>query len=182
MRILRFINGLLDRLFLVIGAFLGSQIPQFMQQYTQRLAGHVEELHYLIDQLNRTASSSHKTLDQYIYKFLSNSDPDFKGQGLFMQTVVERWNHLTEALRSITESSVWTRPYAILAHWDHEIIKGTFHSFEPGLSLTLEGLYYGGLGMLMGFLFYQLMAKFIKSMTSKKKVEGVQENTFPSHP
>ena len=43
-------------------AFAGSQIPQFMQQYSQRLAGHVAELQQLIDQLRSVAAHSNKSL------------------------------------------------------------------------------------------------------------------------
>jgi hypothetical protein len=66
----------------VIGAFVASQIPEFIQQYTQRLAGHVNELYRLLNQMRQVASYSNKTLDQYIQKFITSSDPDFARQGV----------------------------------------------------------------------------------------------------
>ncbi len=162
MGVLRWITGLLDRLFVVVGAFLGSQIPQFIQQYSQQLAGHVEELNYLLEQLHQVASYSNKTLEQYINKFLNNSDPDFLHQGEFMQTMLSRWQDLSIALQSLLESSIWTRPYAFIAHFNYEIAKSAFYSFQPSISLTLEGVCYTGVGLLIGYLSYRILTQFIK--------------------
>lgn len=162
MGFIRLINGLADRLCVVAGAFAGSQIPQFMQQYMQRLAGHVEELQRVIDHLNQLAAHSNKTLNQYIYKFLSNSDPDFSRQGEFMQQMLIRWEQLSQALQSIVNSSMWARPYVLLTHLDYDIAHSTLHSFQPGLSLTIEGFYYTGIGLISGFLLYQGLSKLIQ--------------------
>lgn len=162
MGFLRFINGLLDRLFVVAGAFLGSQVPQYMQQYTQRLAGRVDELRFLMDQMKQMAAHSNKNLEQYIYKFLSSSDPDFVQQGAFMQTIVTRWQQLGQALQSLKESNIWDRPFVLLKHMDYETAEATFYSFQPGLSLTLEGLYYTGLGLILGVFIYQALSKGIQ--------------------
>jgi hypothetical protein len=159
--VLRFINGLLDRLFVVAGAFLGSQVPPYMQQYTQRLAGHVDELQFLLEQMRHMAAYSNKNLDQYIYKFLSSSDPDFIQQGVFMQTIVTRWHNLSDALQNIANSSIWDRPFILLKNIDYETAKATLSSFQPGVSLTIEGLYYACLGLFCGFLFYQILVKGI---------------------
>src|SRR5437016_4244626 len=111
MRLLNSIKGLFDRLFILIGAVLGSQFPEFMQQYTQRLSGHAAELSQLIAKLNEIARISNKTLDQYIYKFLSSSDPDFVNQGEFMNDVVHRWQDLNVSLQSLSEATIWTKPF-----------------------------------------------------------------------
>jgi predicted exporter len=163
----RIVNGIMDRIFIVAGAFFGSQIPQFMQQYTQRLAGHVEELHYLLDQIRLIAS--HRNLDQYIYKFLSSSDQDFVQQGVFMQTLFSRWQNLSSALQALNESSLFTKPFVWMKHFDYDMAWATLKSYQPGFSLTLEGIYYTFLGILFGFLLYQLISKSIQFLFSSFK-------------
>src|ERR1700679_1329642 len=106
MKIFSTIGSLLDRLCVVIGAFIGSQIPQFMQQYTQRLAGHVDALQRLLNQLRQMASLSNKTLEQYIQKFKDTSDSDFVHQGEFMQGILSRWEDLHQALDRLTQGSI----------------------------------------------------------------------------
>lgn len=180
MKILRFLSGLLDRLFVVAGAFMGSQIPQFIHQYMQRLAGHVDELNYLIGNIRQLASHSNKTLEQYIDKFLSNGDPDFVQQGQFMQTVVGRWQDLSQTLAQLNDSSFWTRPYVFVSSLNPDIAKATFYSFVPGISLSIEGLYYTGLGLIFGYCVYHLiawilcgLAKGVGSLFKRQEITNV---------
>lgn len=161
MKIFSFINNLLDRLFVVAGAFLGSQIPQFIQQYTQRLAGNVDALQKLLTQLRNIALFSSKSLEQYIQKFRDSSDPDFISQADFMQGILMRWQDLHQTLDHLTQSSIWLRPYYFLKDLQPDVAHSTLESFQPGLSLTIEGLCYAGVGMILGWAFYQLISKSI---------------------
>lgn len=164
MRFLFSLGSLLDRLCIVAGAFLGSQIPQFMQQYSQRLAGHVAELQQLLDQLQKTASLSHKNLDQYIHKFLSSSDPDFAFQGQFMQGIVHRWEDLNMALVHLSQSSPWMRPFVFLKDLQPDIAQSTLRTFQPGINLNLEGLCYAGIGIFLGWLFFKCISKGVSML------------------
>lgn len=159
MKILRFFYHLLDRFFVVFGAFIGSQIPEFFQQYTQRLAGHVAELSYQVDGLKKIASISGKTLDQYIHKFMINSDPDFVRQGEFMDGILIRWQELNQALFKLTQASIWEHPFVFLKEMDYSIARSTYQSFQPGLNLSTEGFLYACLGILAGYGFYHLIVK-----------------------
>jgi hypothetical protein len=159
MKFLAILKGLFDRLFIIIGAFLGSQIPEFMNQYTQRLSGHAAELNQLIAKLTQMASLSNKTLDQYINKFLLSSDPDFANQGEFMKGVVSRWQDLNITLYSLSESTIWTKPYYFFKYLNYPIADSTFQTFKPGISLTVEGLCYIGVGIIIAFIIYQMMMK-----------------------
>lgn len=159
MRLLHWLNQVLDRVCVVLGAFIGSQIPEFMQQYTQRLAGHVDELKGLLSGLHQAAARSGKTLDQYIHKFITNADPDFASQGEFMQGMVNRWQELHQALQHIMESSFWMKPYVFLKELNYPIAQSAFEAFQPGLNLTIEGMCYAGVGIIMGYAVYHCVSK-----------------------
>ena len=163
MRLLRILNSIMDRLVMLLGAFLGSQIPEFMQQYTQRLSGHAAELSLLVNKLTQMASFSNKTLDQYIDKFLKSSDTDFARQGEFMNDVVLRWRDIHMTLQSLTESSSLERPYYFFKYLNYPITESTFQSFQPGINLSIEGLCYTALGVILAFLFYQSIVKMISA-------------------
>lgn len=158
---MRLFLSMLDRLFVVVGALLGVQIPLFMQQYTQRLAGHVAELNRVLNNLRELAFQSNKTLEEYIAKFLANPDLDFSRQGEFMAGVASRWQHLSQALENMNTSSIWMRPYVFLRDLQLEIAKPVFYSFELGLNLTLEGFFYAILGAMLGFLFYKAIHRSV---------------------
>jgi hypothetical protein len=159
MKLFSFVGSLLDRLCMVAGAFLGSQVPQFMQQYTQRLAGHVESLQALLTQLRQMASMSHKTLEEYIQKFRDSADPDFARQADFMHGILTRWQDLHQAYEQLTQGSVVLRPLYFLKNFQTDIAHTTLDSFQPGFSFTLEGLSYAGVGMILGWIVYQIIAK-----------------------
>lgn len=150
------LDKILDRLCALAGALLFSQAPEFFQQYTQRLAGHVAELQRHVDILKQLAKQSGKTLHDYIHKFISNSDPDFSNQGTMMQKMVDRLNDLTLSLQSMQTASVWSRPWEFVTHLQEDIAYGTMVHFKAGLPLTLEGACYAFIGMLVGFGIYSL--------------------------
>lgn len=179
MKILTFMNSLLDRLCMVLGAFIGSQIPAFMQQYTQRLGGHVAELNRLFDHLQVVAGQSNKTINQYIHKFLSSSDPDFVHQGEFMQNLEMRLQQLNQSLYQLTHSSLWDRPFVFIKDLHYDIAQSTFASFQPSLNITVEGLCYTGIGMIAGYAGYQLASRMFGTIYSKfsthKKERGLQD-------
>lgn len=162
MKFWQILDKFLDRFFVVLGAFLGSQIPEFLQQYVQRLAGHVDELKYIIDQLSQLASASNKSLEQYIQKFVHSSDLDFVKQGEFMQALVTRWQNLNDSLRSLAQSSYFERPFVFLKEMNYPIAQETFYSYQAGINLTLEGLGYTAIGIIVGILLYQLISKIFK--------------------
>lgn len=151
----KFIGWLFDRLSVVAGAWIGSQIPQFFQQYIQRLGGHIDELSYLKSQLNLYAGRSHKNLAQYTQKFLSEPDADFHLQGQFIQDIISRLDRLSNSLHSLLNSTDWNRLYRFFSEMDTETAKATLRSFQPGFSMSLEGVVYTGLGIILGYALYR---------------------------
>ena len=69
---------LLRRLAIAIGllcALLGSQLPEFAQQYRQRLGGALDELNRMIAQFDAEASGQSLTRDQGLDHLKTNDDP-----------------------------------------------------------------------------------------------------------
>ncbi len=161
MRLFSFVGGLVDRLCVIAGAFIGSQFPQFIQQYTQRLAGYVEALEKVVNELHRIASLSHKTLEQYIQKFRDSQDIDFIHQGDFMQETVVRWQEFYQILSELTQAPTVLKLYYFFKDLQLDIAKSTLACFQPGFSLTLEGVGYAAIGMILGWCFYQLALQLI---------------------
>ena len=167
MVILNVIRSLLDRLFVIIGAFIGSQVPEFIHQYSQRLAGHVDELQRLLNQMSQSAHYSNKTLEQYIHKFLISSDPDFSNQGQFMHGMLLRWEELNQALNQLTTSSLLIRPYVFVKGIQYDIFRATLNSYQPGINFSIEGVCYVILGALIGWIGYYLVSKCIHFGSSR---------------
>lgn len=155
----------LDRLFLVLGALLGSQIPSWMQQYNQRLGGHVNELQSLTEKLNGMAIALGKTPEEYLRKLLTSSDADIVKQGEFIQSIYERSEQLSYAWKRLLDSPVWEKPFILIKTIDYDVASSTLASFQPSLSLTLEGIVYTGVGILIGCLTFHGIAKSVARLT-----------------
>lgn len=151
------LNELLDRIFVVAGAFLFSQAPVYFQQYTQRLGGHVGELQRQISVLQSNAVLSGKTLDQYVSKFLGSPDPDFSLQGKAMQLMLDRYVNLTQAYQSLLQATPIHKPVVFVQHFQPDIAKLALSDFSFGLQFTTEALAYALLGIVCGYLIFRVV-------------------------
>lgn len=159
MSVARFFSGLIDRIFVLAGAFLGSQVPSFMQQYSNRLSGHIEELRYQIQLWSQMAAASGQSLHGYVQKFAASGDPIFSRHGDHMQAMISRLDDLSQSYQVIQESSLWSKPFAFVFHMNQDLLKGTLNSFVPQMTLTVEGICYTLAGLVFGYGLFQLLRK-----------------------
>ena len=152
-------EGLLDRALCVIGTVIFSQIPEFMQQYLQRLGGHLDEARRQLQQFHQTAEQSGLTLDRLIGQTTANADPAVAKLGGVMTEAMTRVDTLASAQAAIHDASLWTRPFVFLRHMDPAIAHATWSIFKPAVPTTLEGLVYALSGMLVLLGLYHLGIK-----------------------
>jgi hypothetical protein len=145
-------EGLLDRLLCVVGAVLFSQLPEFIQQYLQRLGGHLDEARRQLEQFRAVASQSDLTLDQ-------------------IQATTERVDALAAADAAIRQASMLSRPFVFLRHLDFSIVHATWTIFKPAVPTTVEGLFYAVCGMLLALAFYHGGVKIIVRRAWRRRAE-----------
>jgi len=171
------LNGLLDRVFAVTGAFLFSQIPHFFQHYTHRLGGHLAELQLQVNALQKIAGKSGKTLQEYAQKFLAHSDEDFASQGEMIKGIITRHTDLSEAYSSLINATSFTRLFAFLEYFHLDIAMMTLKNYTVGLTFSIEGAAYTLLGIGFGYLFYWLLNR-----TILKTYSGIKSSINLKHP
>lgn len=154
------LSTMLDRIFAVIFAITLMQCPLFMEQYSIRLSGHVNEVTYQVKEMEKVARGSGKTLDQYIEKFSTSHDGDFSQQGKLMEAMVSRRERLANALSAIMHANVFTRPFIFLFKSDWDIVHATANNYQIGLSLSLESAIYAFIGLVLGYYTYQFLSLF----------------------
>lgn len=148
-RLLGACDTLVDRVLCVVGAVLFSQAPEFMQQYLQRLGGHLDEARRQLAQFRATAEQAGLTLDRLIGQTAANPDPVVAKLGGVMTEALVRADHLQAAQDALLHATLWTRPFVFLRHLDLSIAHGTWRMFRPAVPTTLEGLAYALVGMLV---------------------------------
>ncbi|ACB74978.1 DUF2937 family protein [Opitutus terrae] len=147
-------DGVLDRVLCVIGTLLFSQAPEFMQQYLQRLGGHLDEARRQLAQFQRVADQSGVTLEQLIRQTSANTDAAVAKLGGVMSHAVSRVQELQTAQTAIQNATIWEKPFVFLRHVDTSIASATWEIYRPAVPTTVEGLVYAAIGMLVLLALY----------------------------
>ncbi len=147
-------EGLLDRILCVAGAIVFSQAPEFMQQYLQRLEGHLDEARLTLGKFREAAAQSGMTLAQLIAGAGQNPDPSMQKVGVVIQGAAERVDQLSAADAALRGASIWTRPFVFAGHIDWGIARATWAIYRPAVPTTAEGFLYAGLGIVLALTVY----------------------------
>jgi hypothetical protein len=148
-----FVGNLISGAFAAGGAALGSQFPEFVQQYLQRLGGHRDEAWRFLESLMRSGMP----IDNPI-----------------RIAAEQRFLALDQALNEITLSTGFGRLVTFFETADWDIARAAGHAFRPAVPLTPEGLAFAGIGLVLGVALCHLVAGTGKSAwaMSKRAVKG----------
>jgi hypothetical protein len=130
-------KSIADGVAAVIGAALFSQLPEFVQQYLQRLGGHRDEAVRLLLNLRAQGSGESDAL---------------------LASIEARARALTQALDALWSANNFVRPLVFFRTVDPEIARATLDAFRPAVPLSAESLVYAGLGLVVGILLLHLLA------------------------
>jgi hypothetical protein len=133
---------------------LCSQLPEFIQQYLQRLGGHLDEARRQLEQFREVAAKSGLTLDQLAAKSQANTETSVARLGQLMHDTADRVDTLAAADTAIRGASIFTRPFVFLQHVDLSIARSTWAIFRPAVPTTVEGVLYAAIGVLLILAFY----------------------------
>lgn len=126
-----------------------SQFPEFSQQYTQRLAGKVEELTRFVEEFDADAAAVGVGREQALIGLAQGGAIGAERAQTLVDTIA-RQRHLAAALEDLRGAGPFTRAYHANAFTDSELARGTLSDFNPALPLSFEGLIFAGLGFLAG--------------------------------
>jgi len=171
-RIFRTFDGLVDRLLCVLGAVLFSQGPEFMQQYLQRLGGHLQEAQRQLGLFREAATQSGSTLEEFIVQTRTNANAGVVHLSSVMSDAIDRTASLQAAHDALTHSSLWARPFVFVQHLDPAIAKATWTAYLPAVPTTVEGLLYALTGMLFCLLIYHLAIKSLFGLFFRKSTHA----------
>lgn len=152
-------DGFLDRVLCVFGALAFAQTPEFIQQYLQRLGGHVDEARRQVEQFRHTAEQSGVTLDRLITQTSAVSDPAVAKLGGVMTDATVRLQSLESSQAAITHASSFERPLVFIHNMDTDIARSTWSAFRPALPASFEGIAYGIIGLVLIVAIYHLFVR-----------------------
>jgi hypothetical protein len=142
----------------VLAGLIGSQGPEFAQQYRQRLGGALEELNRIVAEYDAEARRENLTPAEGLNRLEANADPLARRRGEDLAETIDRAKRLSEQLQAISAGGPLTRLYVVARDFDPEIAKSALDNYEPAAPLTLGALAAAGLAAFWGCAAAHLIA------------------------
>ena len=142
----------------VLAGLIGSQAPEFAQQYRQRLGGALEELNRIVSEFDAEVQRQNLPRAEALKRLEDNTDPLARERGEDMGEAVERAERLNEQIQAINSAGPLMRLYFVATNFDPEIAHGTLDNYEPAEPLSVGALTAGGLAALWGWAATRLIA------------------------
>lgn len=151
------LSRMLSGALILFSAVVSSQLPEFAQQYRQRLGGAIDELKLIIDRFDSDARSEGLDRNKALSRHLLSADEFFRKRGLAMQDTIMRYDRLGGQQKVMAEDNSVVRLLVFLTQADPGIRKATFDIYEPAVPVTTEGGLLATLGALLGWLLARLI-------------------------
>jgi hypothetical protein len=135
----------------LICALAASQLPEFAQQYRQRLGGAVEELGRVVGRFDESAQSSGLSRDQAIARLGEQPEPLVRREGEAMGAAAERLAQLKRQRDDFAAAGSFERLLVFIRQMDPGLARSTYLDFEPALPATSEGVVAAAAGFVFGW-------------------------------
>jgi hypothetical protein len=144
---------IIRRLALFFAMLLGlatTQLPEYMQQYRQRLGGAIDEIAAIVARFEAEASDLGLTRAEAIARLETNSDPLAEARGRDMEALVGRLARLRHVAASLERSGAAGQWFAFLTTFDPAIAAGAYEAYQPAVPVTADGFLAGLIGFVIG--------------------------------
>jgi hypothetical protein len=142
----------------VLAGLIGSQAPEFAQQYRQRLGGALEELNRIVSEFDSEVRRQNLSRAEALKRLEDNSDQLARERGEDMNKAIERAERLNEQIGAMNSAGPLMRLYVVATSFDPEVAQSTPDAYEPAEPLSLGALTAGGLAALWGWAATRLIA------------------------
>ena len=137
-----------------IGLFTGlagAQMPEFAQQYRQRLGGAIDELRHVVTRFDDNAREANLTRADAIRRLRTDPDGLVRRQGEAQDEIASRLARLEGQRRDFENAGPFARLLVFARDADPGLARATYLDYEPAWPATSEGLTAGGAGFVAGW-------------------------------
>ena len=130
------------------GGVLGSQFPEFAQQYRQRLGGALAELDAIVDQFDADAARNNLTREAALDTYDNAREPFLRDQGQSMTEVLARYERLFQQKVRLEAAPELLRPIVMLNQPDTRTFGGVWTDYRAAVPVTVSGFLWAALGFI----------------------------------
>jgi hypothetical protein len=141
--IFRKIDSLIGTILAAVTGLAAWQLLVFIAAYLQRLGGHRDE--------------AKRAFAELLGGETGRAMSDAALRDKVMAIAQQRVDALQGAHQAIEQASVFTRPIVFFARMDPDIALAAARDFQPALPLDAPSLVFGGIGIVLGWLTWELI-------------------------
>lgn len=152
---------ILRRLAVFIGlafAFLTSQLPEYAQQYRQRLGGAIDEINRMLADFDSDAARLKMNREQGVARLGANADEFARQRADRVREDSARAARLQRQLAAFETAGPLARLQVLATEFDPAIAARAWSVYEPAVPVTGEGATLAGAGFLTGWGLLRLLS------------------------
>lgn len=162
MNIISLLRNLSDRILFAAGLLLFMQLPQFMDQYTQRLGGYLQGQQEHLARYQSIADQQFAgDLASLIGDFAASGKSSVREVGHNVSQLVEQIDASIYDLHILEQGQFVSKVIHLSTNMNIDIARETLRIFTPGIPISLEGIVCGLLGGIFLSALFQLVVKIL---------------------
>jgi Protein of unknown function (DUF2937) len=136
--------------FAMLFGFATTQLPEFAQQYRQRLGGAIDELAAIVEKFDQESVAQGLSEAGGIARLEANADPLAKERGEDMATTIARLANLRRAEAAFDSRNSFAKWQTLVTTFDPRIAARAYETYQPAVPATYDGLIAGIIGFVIG--------------------------------
>lgn len=138
----------------LMSATATSQLPEFSQQYRQRLGGAIDALERVKLSFSADANAFGMSVSEAL-EYMRDSDNAFvRKRAESMALSFARLDRLKRQRQAMLSAGPFGRIVVMLEEPDRQLSSAAWKDFEPAVPVTQEAFIIGGFGFLLGYLVF----------------------------
>jgi Sec-independent protein translocase protein TatA len=139
-----------------------SQLPEFGQQYRQRLGGAVDELRRVAAGFDEDAAENGLDRPAALAEMARNPNALVQDRAATMNETMQRLDDLEAQQQAFRDAGPFGRLYTLTTHFDPPLVSATWADYEPAVPATSEGLVSAGGGFLATLLLLLGLGRLVR--------------------
>lgn len=142
---------------MLVGGTATSQLPEFSQQYRQRLGGAIDALEEILADFSRDAAQYGLSPAEAIARQKASEDPFVRARGESMRNAEVRLDRLKQQQTDYNNAGPFERLVIFARGFDPQLAQATAEDYEPAVPVTVAGFASAGIGALAGLLVMRVL-------------------------
>ena len=159
--------------FALVGGVFASQLPEFSQQYRQRVGGALDEINRMLAEFDLDAKANNLTRMQGIEKLRSSADPFVAQRGNRVAADDVRAARLNLQQKNFEGAGSFARMFVMAKDYDAGIAARAWQDFKPAVPLSMEGAISAAAGFFAGFGLWHLLGWPVRNR--QRRFEGFKQ-------